>query len=80
MNEVDARETNDKKEAQQEKYTLDHTIVVYLMGPQNQFLTYLGSNLDDQAMTNIILDEVSADLKRQTFATRKVWFLYTINI
>jgi len=48
-----------------EKYTLDHTIVVYLMGPDNEFLTYLGSNLDDNAMKEIILDEISADLKRK---------------
>lgn len=52
---------------EEEKYTLDHTIVVYLMGPQNQFLTYLGSNLDEGAMGEIILDEISADLKRQVF-------------
>jgi cytochrome oxidase Cu insertion factor (SCO1/SenC/PrrC family) len=50
---------------QEEKYTLDHTIVVYLMGPDNEFLTYLGSNLDDNAMKEIILDEVSHDLKRR---------------
>lgn len=48
-----------------EKYTLDHTIVVYLMGPDNKFLTYLGSNLDETAMTDIILDEISADLKKK---------------
>ena len=49
----------------EEKYTLDHSIVVYLMGPDNQFLTYLGSNLDEGDMTDIILDEISADLKRR---------------
>lgn len=38
------------------------------MGPQNNFLTYLGSNLDENAMTDIILDEVSADLKKSTLA------------
>lgn len=48
-----------------EKYTLDHTIVVYLMGPDNEFLTYLGSNLDDNAMKEIILDEIAHDLKRK---------------
>lgn len=53
-----------------EKYTLDHTIVVYLMGPDNQFLTYLGSNLDDNAMKEIILDEVSHDLKRRVMPTK----------
>jgi len=48
-----------------EKYTLDHSIVVYLMGPDNQFLTYLGSNLDEGDMAEIILDEISADLKKR---------------
>ena len=46
---------------------LDHSIVVYLMGPQNQFVTYLGSNLDEHAMTDIILDEISHDIKKSTF-------------
>ena len=48
-----------------DKYTLDHSIIVYLMGPDNQFLTYLGSNLDEKDMANLILDEISADLKRK---------------
>lgn len=48
-----------------EKYTLDHSIIVYLMGPDNQFLTYLGSNLDEKDMANLMLDEISADLKRR---------------
>ena len=39
-------EKEPKKEVD-EKYTLDHTIVVYLMGPENEFITYLGSNLDE---------------------------------
>jgi hypothetical protein len=40
---------------------------VYLMGPDNQFLTYLGSNLDEKDMANLMLDEISADLKRKVF-------------
>lgn len=48
-----------------DKYTLDHSIIVYLMGPDNQFLTYLGSNLDEKDMANLMLDEISADLKRK---------------
>jgi len=48
-----------------EKYTLDHSIIVYLIGPDNQFLTYLGSNLDEKDMSDIILDEIAADLKRR---------------
>ena len=48
-----------------EKYTLDHSIIVYLIGPDNQFLTYLGSNLDEKDMSDIILDEISTDIKRR---------------
>jgi protein SCO1/2 len=54
-----------------EKYTLDHSIIVYLIGPDNQFLTYLGSNLDEKDMADIILDEVSADLKRRVLTPHK---------
>ena len=36
-----------------EKYTLDHSIIVYLIGPDNQFLTYLGSNLDEKDMADV---------------------------
>lgn len=54
-----------------EKYTLDHSIIVYLIGPDNQFLTYLGSNLDENDMTDIILDEISADLKRRVLPPKK---------
>lgn len=46
-----------------ERYTLDHSIIVYLMGPDNKFLTYLGSNLDEEDMASLILDSISADLK-----------------
>lgn len=57
-------QTQQKNTKPDDKYTLDHTIVVYLIGPQNNFLTYLGSNLDEGSMTDIILDEVSADIKK----------------
>ena len=48
-----------------DKYTLDHSIIVYLMGPDNSFLTYLGSNLDEKDMANLMLDEISSDLKKR---------------
>ena len=35
------------------------------MGTNNQFLTYLGSNLDEQDMANLILDEIRNDLKKK---------------
>lgn len=50
------------KPLKDDKYSLDHTIVTYLMGPDNEFLTYLGSNQNEHEMADIILDEVSSDL------------------
>ena len=54
----------------EEKYTLDHSIIVYLIGPDNQFLTYLGSNLDEKDMADLILDEVSNDLKKRVLPSQ----------
>ena len=54
-----------------EKYTLDHSIIVYLIGPDNQFLTYLGRNLVEKDMTDIILDEISTDIKRKVLKPQK---------
>lgn len=48
-----------------DKYMLDHSIIVYLMGPQNQFMTYLGSNCTDEDMANMILDQITHDIKNQ---------------
>ena len=53
-----------------ENYTLDHSIIVYLIGPDNQFLTYLGSNLDEKDMSDIILDEISTDLKKRVLSKK----------
>jgi protein SCO1/2 len=53
-----------------DKYTLDHSIIVYLIGPDNQFLTYLGSNLDEGDMANLMLDEISNDLKRRVMPNK----------
>jgi len=40
------------------------------MGTENQFLTYLGSNLDEKDMANIILDEISSDLKKKVLPNK----------
>lgn len=48
----------DKAAKKNDKYSLDHTIVTYLMGPDNEFMTYLGSNLSEKEMADIILDEI----------------------
>lgn len=54
-----------EKAKKDDKYSLDHTIVTYLMGPDNEFITYLGSNLSDAEMAEIILDEISSDLGKR---------------
>lgn len=53
------------KPSKNDKYSLDHTIVTYLMGPDNEFITYLGSNLNEKEMAEIILDEISSDIGRK---------------
>ena len=55
----------DQKAKKDDKYSLDHTIVTYLMGPDNEFITYLGSNLNENEMAEIILDEISSDLGKK---------------
>jgi cytochrome oxidase Cu insertion factor (SCO1/SenC/PrrC family) len=47
------------------KYSLDHTIVTYLMGPNNNFVTYLSANLSPDEMYNIVVDEIMNDLTKQ---------------
>ena len=47
------------------KYSLDHTIVTYLIGPNNNFITYLSANLNQDEMYNIVTDEIMHDLTKQ---------------
>lgn len=45
-----------------QNYSLDHTIVTYLMGPKNQFVTYLGGNLSYKEMSDICFEEILNDM------------------
>lgn len=47
------------------KYSLDHTIVTYLMGPNNNFITYLSANLNHEEMYNIVLEGIMNDLSQK---------------
>jgi protein SCO1/2 len=47
------------------KYSLDHTIVTYLMGPNNNFITYLSGNLNQEEMFDIVMEGVMNDLTAQ---------------
>ena len=50
-------------------YSMDHTVVTYLFGPENEFLTYLSSNLNEQEMhrtvKECILDDLAERKKQQ---------------
>lgn len=60
LNKMNQLEPNNKM-----KYSLDHTIVTYLIGPNNNFITYLSANLNPEEMYNIVIDEVMHDLTKQ---------------
>lgn len=47
------------------KYSLDHTIVTYLMGPNNNFITYLSANLNPEEMYSICLEGIMNDLSQK---------------
>jgi len=51
-------EMDDKplKPGEKRPYTLDHTIITYLMDDNNNYLTHLGSNLSDRDLAQIIID------------------------
>jgi len=49
---------NPRKPGEKKPYTLDHTIITYLMDDSNNYLTHLGSNLSDRDMASIIVDAV----------------------
>ena len=39
-------------------YTIDHTIVTYLMDDNNNYVTYLGSNLNESDMAGTIIESI----------------------
>jgi len=47
-----------KKPGEKKPYTLDHTIITYLMDDNNEFVTHLGSSLSDRDLSQIIVDSV----------------------
>lgn len=65
-------DTNDTKEMKNnEKYSLDHTIVTYLIGTNNEFLTYLSGNLTSEEMTSIVYEEIMRDLNEKVKVNKK---------
>ena len=44
-------------------YTIDHTILTYLMSDTNEYLTHLGGNLGEHDLAAIILEKINEDKK-----------------
>jgi protein SCO1/2 len=59
------QEMSQLKPKNDSRYSLDHTIVTYLMGPNNNFITYLSGNLNQEEMYNIVIEEIMHDLTSQ---------------
>ena len=55
-----------QKPGQKKPYTLDHTIITYLMSDDNTYLTHLGSNMSDRDLANTIIDKVLGYEKEKT--------------
>ena len=58
--ELDAIEKGGKK-----PYTLDHTIITYLMDDNNNYITHLGSNLGDRDLATLIVDSIQNNEKER---------------
>ena len=39
-------------------YTIDHTIITYLMDDENKYLTFLGSNLNEHDLASNIVENI----------------------
>jgi hypothetical protein len=42
-------------------YTIDHTILTYLMSDTNEYLAHLGGNLGEHDLATIIADKIKED-------------------
>ena len=51
-------EQNEKERTMKNAYTIDHTIITYLMDPQNNYVTYIGSNVNEFDIASNIVDAV----------------------
>eukprot|EP00340_Litonotus_pictus_P008403 CAMPEP_0170520964 /NCGR_PEP_ID=MMETSP0209-20121228/6295_1 /TAXON_ID=665100 ORGANISM="Litonotus pictus, Strain P1" /NCGR_SAMPLE_ID=MMETSP0209 /ASSEMBLY_ACC=CAM_ASM_000301 /LENGTH=262 /DNA_ID=CAMNT_0010807581 /DNA_START=244 /DNA_END=1032 /DNA_ORIENTATION=+ len=61
---IEAEGKGDQGRLENMNYSMDHTIVTYLFGQKNNFLTYLSSNMNADEMKQICLDEILSDLHK----------------
>ncbi len=53
-------------------YTIDHTILTYLMNPQNEYVAHIGANLGEHDMAKLIMDKIKED-QRVSMQKLKLW-------
>lgn len=46
-------------------YTIDHTVLTYLMDDNNNYLAHLGSNLSESDLAKIISENILANEKNK---------------
>lgn len=46
------------KPKEKEPYTIDHTIITYLMDDENNYVTHLGSNLGEFDLSKTIVEKI----------------------
>ena len=51
-------EDEETVEKGRKSYTIDHTILTYLMNDQNEYVTHLGANLGEHELAKTILDKI----------------------
>ena len=58
-------EEADEEQKGRKSYTIDHTILTYLMSDTNEYLTHLGANLGEQDLANLILEKINEDKREK---------------
>jgi len=64
-------EEDDELVKGRKSYTIDHTILTYLMSDTNEYLTHLGGNLGEHDLAAIISEKIKED-KHQKLRERNV--------
>lgn len=56
---IEEEKSKDKKQQNSKKeYTLDHTIITYLVDDENNYITHLGSNLGEHDLAKTIANNI----------------------
>ena len=71
-------EDEDTEVKGRKSYTIDHTILTYLMSDNNEYLAHLGGNLGEHELAKIIVDKI-LDNEKKKMKLLKAWLSKPIN-